>query len=295
MTGTDRAAQRNSGKVSRSRSSLRLLGLVVTLWAGSGWAAALDPSLLDARSLAMGGALRSLAETQAAARMNPAALSLRRGFFGGAAYATGRSRPLDATQLTLVDSITSPMGGAIQYLRLKAEDEREDVGLSLSAGGRGLYWGATGRFVHARERGSSDWDDTFSGDVGFLFDRPGGVRIGVVGYDLLDAGSLFLERRLALGVSRSGSGGLTGAFDLVRTLRRDFADGLDLHLGVEYVPVGSAWALRAGQRWDSQSGKDFASVGVGWARGTLQLGYGVRLSRQDPGKPVHAFSVEAAL
>ena len=167
--------------------------LIVLFMAGTSPGAVTDPGLLDARTLAMGGALRSLAELGAAARLNPAALSPRRGFFAEASYATRAESALDAAQFTIVDNITSPMGGAIQYLRLQGRTEREDVSLSLSAGEEGLWWGFTGRYVHARDKGTADWDDAVTFDVGFLFSRPHGIRIAAVGYDLLDTSSQFLQ------------------------------------------------------------------------------------------------------
>jgi hypothetical protein len=257
-------------------------------------AAPLEPEILDPRSLAMGGALRSLAETQSAARMNPAALSLRRGFFGGVSYATTREGPRDAFQLTVVDNITSPMGGALQYLRLQGPDEREDVSLSLSAGDRSLWWGFTARYVHARARGNSEWSDTVTGDLGFLFQRTGGIRIGVVGYDLLDTSSPFLQRRLAIGASRTGLQGFTVAADVVRRLGNDFSRGVDLQLGAEYTPVGSRWSLRGGHMWRGDTGEDAASIGVGWAKGAHQAGYSVQRTRQEPGNLLHAFAAEAS-
>jgi hypothetical protein len=109
---------------------LKLALLLVTLVvAGRSLAAVPDPGLFDARSLAMGGALRSLADRGAAARLNPAGLSPRRGFFAQASYATREKEPVDAVLITLVDNITSPMGGALQYVRIHGEVEREDVGL----------------------------------------------------------------------------------------------------------------------------------------------------------------------
>jgi hypothetical protein len=261
----------------------RFILIVALLSAGPSWGASPGSEDLDARALGMGGALRSLANTVSAARYNPAGLSAIRGFFAGMSYATQTEGAFDAVQITLVDNITSPMGGALQYVRLQGEEEREDIGLSLSAGGKGLWWGFTVRYVHARNRDAAEWNQLFTGDVGFLIERPGDLRIAAVGYDLLDTTSPFLERRVALAASKTWAKDWTVAVDLVRNLDNDFNKGLDLHVGVEYRRPTSRWIFRGGEFWEGSSGKDYTSLGVGWSLPVnLDLGYALRVSRQDP-------------
>lgn len=255
------------------------------------------PEATDARALAMGGAYRSVAESCAAARFNPAALSVHRGFYAGAAYATRGSDNLDAFQVTLVDNVTSLMGGALQYLHSLGESEREEISLSLSAGhgalSSGLWWGFTGRYVQGRSRGAAEWEDLFTADVGFLFERPGGIRIAVVGYDVLDTSSELLSRRVALGASRIAPQGWTVAADVVRNLDQDMADGVDLHLGGEVPLWHSGWSVRGGYQWQGQSGRDYGSLGVGWSReGSWSVAYAVQRSRQT--SPVETLSVFSA-
>jgi hypothetical protein len=257
-------------------------------------AAAPRPELLEARSLAMGGALRTLAGPVEAARINPAALGGVRGFFAGTSYATRYRNPLDAFSLTLVDNVTSPMGGALQYLRVNGAQEREDVSLSLAAGKKGLWWGFTARYVHGRGDDTAQWVDVFTGDVGVLFERPGGLRIAAVGQDLLDTSLDFLERRIAVGASKSGLWGWTLAADVVRTLERDFSRGTDLHLGAEYALAATPWRFRLGQLWRGDTGKDYASAGVGWGWSNVTIGYGIQRPRQDSGEVLHAFSAEGS-
>ncbi len=271
-----------------------LAALLLTWPAVSAGAAAPRPELLDARSIAMGGALRSLAGPLEAPRVNPAALGAVRGFFGGISYATRYRNALDAFSLTVVDNVTSPMGGALQYLRLNGAQEREDVSLSLAAGKRGLWWGFTVRYVHGRSDDTAQWEDVFTGDLGVLFDRPGNLRIAVVGQDLADTTLDFLERRIAFGVSKGGLWGWTLAGDAVRTLERDFSRGTDLHLGAEYTLADTPWRFRVGQLWGGDTGKDYASAGVGWGWSNVTVGYGVQRARQDPGELLHVFSIEGS-
>ncbi|MBI5015633.1 MAG: hypothetical protein HZB55_09115 [Deltaproteobacteria bacterium] len=253
----------------------------------------------DARALGMGGAYRSLAETTAAARFNPAGLSPHRGFFAGASYATSPTSALDAVHITLVDNITSPMGGALQYSHFQGKEEREEISLSLSAGDTkqfsGLWWGFTGRYVQARGRSAAEWDDLLTGDVGFLFERPGGIRIAAVGYDIFDTSSTFLNRRIALGVSRSSPEGWVVAGDVVRNLDRDVSSGVDLHVGGEYARPGSPWAFRAGYQWRGDTGKDYGSLGVGWRlTDVLQLAGALQQARQGADGHLVVVSVEGS-
>jgi len=271
-----------------------LAALLVLCPAAPSWPATPRPELLEARSLGMGGALRTLAGPVAAARINPAALGTVRGFFAGASYATRQEGGLDAFSITMVDNVTSPMGGALQYLRLQGGEEREDVSLSLAAGKRGLWWGFTARFVHGRQDQRAQWEDVFTGDLGVLVERPGGLRIAAVGQDLLDTSLDFLERRISLGVSQSGLWGWIVAGDVVRNLDREFSQGVDLHLGAEYALGATPWRLRLGQLWRSDTGKDYASAGVGWGWQNVTVGYAIQKARQRSGEFLHAFSAEGS-
>ncbi len=259
-------------------------------------AAVPHPTLLSARSLGMGGAVRALSGPLESARVNPAGLATQRGFFSGSSYATRRHAPYDAFSLTLVDNITSPMGGALQYQRTKgADEEREEVSLGLAMGQPGLRWGFTVRYVHGRADREADWHNVFEGDVGVLFERPGGTRLAVVGYDLLGTSLEFLERRVACGVAQTGVGGSWNlAADVVRNLDRDFSDGLDLHLGAEHQRAGSPWATRLGHLWRGDSGKDYQSLGAGYVAGGLNLGYALQLTRQDRSEILHLFSIDGS-
>ena len=275
-----------------------LLALFLALWAAPrpAVAAAPHPTLLNARSLGMGGALRALSDPVDSARINPAGLATHRGFFAGSSYATRRDAPYDAFSLTVVDNITSPMGGALQYQRTKdREEEREEVGLGLAMGTPGLRWGFTVRYVHGRQGRDGDWHNVFNGDVGVLFERPGGTRLAVVGYDLLGTSLPFLERRISLGVAQVGAGNSWNlAADLVRNMDQDFADGLDLHLGAEYRPTGSPWAGRLGHMWRGDNGKDYQSLGGGYSTDRLELGYALQLPRQARSELLHLFTVDGS-
>ncbi len=255
------------------------------------WAASPSASALSARAVAMGGALRALADPVEAASMNPAAIGVKRGFFGGAAYLTRRRGAFDAQRLTVLDNATSPFGGAIQYLRLQGEEEREDLSLGIAGGRPGQWWGGTLRYVRGRDRGQSEWENVVTGDAGVLFVRPQGVRIGIVAENLVDTSLDFLEPKVGAGVAWTGLRGWNLEMDLVRGFDRDVSRGLDLHLGAETSRPGSPWTFWLGQMWRGDTGKDYASLGMGWARGALEAGYAVQKARQRPGEWLHVLSV----
>lgn len=150
--------------------------------------------------------------------------------------------------------------------------------------------------MHARDRDAAEWSKLFTGDVGFLIERPGGLRIAAVGYDLFDTTSEFLERRIALAASKTWEKEWTVAVDVVRNWDKDFSQGLDLHVGAEYRQPGSRWIFRGGEFWEGSSGKDYTSLGASWSLpGSFDLGYGVRGSRQNLSEYLHVLTVTGQL
>ncbi len=267
-----------------------VLVTVFVLVAGVASAASPLTEVLDTRAVAMGGALRALATPLEAARINPAGLARTRGFFGGSSYLTRRHDAFDALSATLVDNISSPFGGAIQYVRFQGAQEREDLSLGLAAGRDGQWWGATLRYVHGRTRGADDWRDLLTGDLGALFERPSGLRFAVVGVNLFDTSNSFLERRISAGVAHADLWGWAVEGDLVRNLDEEFDRGLDAHLGAEYRLWGTVM-LRIGQMWQGDTGKDYQSAGFGWQGDRVELGYAVQRTRQRSNELLHAFSL----
>lgn len=243
----------------------------------------------------MGGALRTLSGPIAAPRLNPAALGVVRGFFAGSSYATRREGAFDAVSFTIVDNVTSPMGGAIEYLHVQGDDDLDNLSLSLAAGKQGLWWGFTVRYARSREREDSGWQDDVTMDMGFLFERPSGLRLAAVGYNLADTTAEEVGRRVAFGASYPDILGWTLAADVVRTLDTGISRGLDFHLGGEYAFGNSGWTGRLGQMWLGETGKDYASAGLGWAwKSTFRLAYAVQIARQDTSEILQVFSAEGS-
>lgn len=260
-------------------------------WA-SGWP---EPEMTDPRALALGGAIRSIPDTMASPRSNPAAIGPFRGFFVGASHLTMSKGPLDATQVTLVDNVSSHLGGALQYYRLNGDMDREDVGLTICAGQKGMFLGFTGRFVHGRDDEEDSWDNAFVGDIGILLERDGGLRIAVVGHDLFASTIDYLQSRVALGVSKEDYNDFTLSFDLVRNLDENFDKGQDYHLGLEYRPGNSSLGFAVGQMWEGSTSRDRASVGVFLSDKNYRLGYAVQKTRQEDNEYLHSVSIMGSM
>ncbi len=269
-----------------------VVGILCLGFAGSAWAIPPLEAPLSARAVGMGGALRALARPAEAASLNPAAIGRKRGFFGGVSYLTRREDPFDALAIVAVDNATSPFGGAIQYLRLNGETDQERLSLGLAWGPPGQWWGTTVRYVHGRDPGETRWRDVVTADFAALFERPGGLLIGVVGYNLVDTALDALQPRLALAVASTALRPWIFEADLVRNLDRDVSRGIDLHLGMEYRVPRTPWRMWAGQMWRGDTGKDYASAGVGWEGSAYRAGYALQKARQRAGEWLHVFTVE---
>jgi len=248
-----------------------------------------SPESFNARAMAMGGAVTSLAGKTVTARANPASIAPERGYFAGATYLTRQVDQLDAIGVNIVDNNTAPIAGAFNYLRVVTTGESEEVGLSLAAGTGGYYWGATGRFAHTRKDRKADWDSAFVGDVGMLIVRDSGLRLGLVGRDLFTSYKP-LEGRVAFGVSYDFELGLTASTDYVRYLDRGAADGTTYHFGLEWTPGQTPWTMRAGYMNDRVNREKHLSGGLGWSNQRINFDYCLRQNMDASSDIVHVLS-----
>lgn len=251
------------------------------------------PEAYDARAMGLGGAVTSVVGRTMSARANPAALVPERGFLFGATYLTRSNTQLDALAVTLVDNSTSPIAGAIHYLRVVTEGESEEVGLSLAAGERGQFWGMTGRFAHTRADKKDNWRSAFVGDFGLLLIRSSGLHVGLVGRDFLDSTYDALERRVALGLSKTFDSGLMVSADYVRYVDLGINDGYSTHLGVEFRPSQTPWELRGGYTRSPMGGDEYYSGGLGWSNQTISADYAFRINKDKQRDFIHVFSFSA--
>lgn len=248
------------------------------------------PEMYNARALALGGAVASIPGKTMSARANPAALVPQRGYWASATYLNRNDNQLDAVGVTVVDNSSSPIAGAFNYLRVVSEGENEEAALSLAAGAEGIYYGATGRFVHTRTNRNADWESTFLGDIGMLLLSDSGFALGLVGRDLLDSSYEVLERRVAAGISSHFENGLLISIDCVRFVDREVKKGATTHFGIEWRPDQTNWALRGGYMFDAMSNDEYYSTGLGWTNQRIEFAYAFRQHTEYPKDAIHTVS-----
>lgn len=275
------------------RSSLKTFFTAALIAALSGPAIAADPSpeLYNARAMALGGAVTSVPGKIMSARANPAALAPVRGFFGGASYLTRSVNQLDGIAVTLIDNISAPIAGAVNYLRVVTEGESEEVALSLATGVSDYYWGMSARFAHTRKTRTADWENTFVGDVGLLTIRDSGFTFGLAARDLFDTSYEGLRRRVAGGMSYSTEFGLLIAADYVRYFDYSVSEGSTVHAGIEWKPNQTPWSIRAGSLWDNITNENYLSMGLGWSNKSFEIDYAYRVNKDHGEDDTHVVTL----
>lgn len=286
----------SSMKPSMKHFFLPLAAIALASVAGAAQAFDPMPEMIDARSLALAGAVTSLPSVTSAARANPAALAPIRGFYGGISYVTRRDNQFDALAVTVVDNSSSPIAGALQYYRSVSDQETEDIGLSMASGSSSQFWGATARYVHGRNQRDDGWDGAFVADAGVLLLRESGLSIGIAARDLFATTFDVLSPRAALGVSYNNiaRGTVLVTADFTRYFDREFSQGHRFGIGLEWTPLQSYFVARAGELWDAASDTDAFSLGVGWRREGMEAGYAFQQNRQDASERLHLFTVSAS-
>jgi hypothetical protein len=255
------------------------------------WGANPLPEMLNARALALSGAVTSIPDHMMAVRANPAGLAPVRTFLGGINYLSRDENQYNSFSATVIDNISSPYAGALQYLRILSQIESEEIGLSLASGSPGKYWGVSARFVHGRTNKDDDLDTAIVGDVGGLLMTDSGVRIGLVGRDLFGTTFAPLERRAALGVSMPFDVGAMFSVDLVRYLDHDYEDGNSIHMGTQYSLPQTPWTVRAGYIIDEFSKEESYSFGFGWDNKSLSLDYGFQQNLEIKEEMIHVVAL----
>lgn len=259
----------------------------------SGAATAADPSpeTYNARALALGGAVTSVPGKLMSARANPAGLAPVRGFFGGASYLTRSVNQLDGISVTLIDNISAPIAGAVNYLRVVTEGESEEVALSLATGVSDFYWGLSARFAHTRKTRTDDWENTFVGDAGLLIIRDSGFTFGLAARDLFDASYEGLRRRVAGGISYTFEEGVMLAADYVRYFDFGISDGSTVHVGAEWKPNQTPWSIRAGMLKDNMTDETYFSCGLGWSNKSFEIDYAYRANKEHGEDDTHVVTL----
>ncbi len=250
-----------------------------------------SPEMYNARAMALGGAVTSVPGKIMSARANPAALAPIKGFYGGATYLTRNENQLDGIAVTLIDNVSAPITGALNYERTVTDGESEEVALSLASGMNGYYWGVSGRFAHTRKTRLADWDNTFLGDAGLLIMRDSGFSFGLAARDFFDSNYQALKRRVAGGLSYSLDSGLLLSADYVRYFDLDEKRGATIHTGIEWKPNQTPWSFRVGGLFDRITRETYFSLGAGWSNQAFEIDYAYRANRDHGADDIHILTL----
>jgi len=267
----------------------RLLCAFVLLAAGA--AAAAEPPLaggipdvVGPRALAL-SASTGVAAGNEGLFVNPAAVAARRRYSVEAGIYVDRRGADTVGQLwggSVVDSITSPVAGAVSWLRATEGAYTGNVWEGAFAGAiaAGLYLGVAAKYL------SLDGPRNTSAatvDAGLFWQAAEYVSVGAAGYNLVSVAN---EAAAPMGAAAGVGIGNDRTFQLTADWRADFdraakttnrfSAGAEMLLG-QLVPVRAGWMK------DETLGGSWWSIGVGLVtRSGVALDVGYRQSLDDP-------------
>ncbi len=252
----------------------KLLGLSLALVPGLSLAQS-APGLVDlvnARSMAMGGAYRALGAGDSLSG-NPAAMLVRKLYQLETTGAWDSASKFGFAGASIVDSQTSQVAGGLSYhyASLGRGDERRgahltSLGLATPFTDK-LFAGVAGRYLLIASAANA-----ITLDAGLLLRVSDAFSVAVSGHNLIDIRHPEMERYFAFATAYSA-----GALTLAADLRAKFSPTTQLAYsgGLEYV-AGGAFPLRVGYSYDNISGNQFVSGGIGYlgpAGGGIDFGY----------------------
>ncbi len=261
-------------------------GLVVLTCAAPAWAFDIETT----RPLALGGASRAHAPSNASLYLNPSGLALGRMYHVETLYSYFPTSNGHIVGASVVDSVTSPlaMGLSFNYLAWDPDyEDRNEYDVRLSAAyyiSQTFSLGLTLKYVYAETSGrgplgpslfrsnNDDLLNTVTVDVGATLTLRNVFNIAVVGYNLTNTGSSAAP--LSLGTALSLQ---IRTFVVVADVLLDWNTYEDLTVrvmgGAEYF-LADHYPIRLGYRYDH--GRNSHSIGVGF--GYVGSSWGIELS-----------------
>jgi len=268
---------------------------------------ATDFDLLDARSMGMGGAIRSIALSTSALYMNPAGITMTQAYHLETAYIFDDKYKMHMVGASVVDSVTSRLGMGLGYFFRWVGDGRESSKMQLHNLFLGLAYaiipklsvGVNMHYIRARmdyaQPGEIEPDavvrpygralDAFSLDVGLTFHIIKNIGLAVVGYNLTHPNSAVAPTLLGLSAFARVAF-VTVCFDVVL----DFVSGRKLWdqdkpvaprymAGTEFF-LGDHWPLRAGYSFSEVSTSHSVHGGVGYVgkKGSIEASMSYELN-----------------
>lgn len=242
------------------------------------------PELVGPRALALSASI-GVAAGNEGIFVNPGAIAARRRYsveFGG--FVDRRGADTDARFYggSVVDSLSSPVAGAVSYVRSDEGPYTGNAWNGVLAGSvaQGLYLGIGGKYLSFKGPRNVSAGTV---DAGLFWQVAEYVSLGAAGYNLV---SIDNPAVAPMGVGAGVGIGTDRSFQLTADWRADFdrapkttnrwAVGAEVLLG-ELVPVRAGWMK------DETLGGSWWSVGAGLVtRSGVALDFGYRQSIDDP-------------
>ncbi|MGB9735443.1 MAG: hypothetical protein ACP5JP_04390 [bacterium] len=230
-------------------------------------------------SAGMGGAFGSLANDNGAIIINPAGISATKRYGAEVGYLNTNPYTGSRLDLSVVDSVTSPVGAGFGYYRESYNEsslkiQKNVYALALSMGEPGIFSaGITGRldqFTHglSGQAETLGYGIIFSPGVPFL-------NISLAGLNLTRIKGnreQLSPRVIDTGISMLLHGIFTIAFDAVKNLDVDADKSMDYHAGGEIV-IAHQVAFRGGYAWETAENTKTYSAGIAWDAPRFTLAY----------------------
>ncbi len=259
------------------------------------------------RSSAMGGAHRGLGTSNDTLFYNPAGMSSMARYNIDFGYSYNGGDGLTRTQLSIVDSKTSPVAGGVAYTHTRGNRDGQDVSLNYIHSGfsyritPNFLLGATGKHYRGRYTNEDGKQEiaVYGGDIGMLLNISPLIKFGVTYHNIVETDAAELTPPSVAGGLSVQFGSLVAAADIDYSLVKETKGEMTYHGGVEYF-AGGAFALRAGYaqtKYLSDAGKssDEGTVSGGAAyltpTGALTISYKQSIQRSQRWDAVAAFKI----
>ena len=273
--------------------------------------------LVDPRALGLAEALRAAPGSVSGVYLNPATISMARVYHAGLMYQYTSRDELHMGGAGIVDSVTSryiAAGLAVNYTggeQRRSDHSGWDVRLSLAGNVADTFFiGVTGRYVRvehdlssaargpngvpALPRSGSQQLDGFTFDAGAGLRFADVIRIGVVGYNLTDTGSVYAPIQLAPAISATLFDMLLIETDVVL----DFTSHDDLNeevrAGAELF-IANVVPIRVGYVYDVFYAQHSIAAGVGYVDPRFGVDVGFQHELRTNGRMFLAFGLRIFL
>lgn len=263
--------------------------LLVQTPQGSGY----RDNLVGTKPLSMGGAGHGLADDNSAIDYNPAGMS-RAPRYGIEFLYHWTPDVLSTFRGSVIDSLTSSVGTGLSYVReeIKGDETQRDMrnNFSFALSGSATRYVALGVELRALE-----FKEKYLSTLGYgILIRPVSeyLSLGATFHDatLLGGENPGLRRTISYGFALRLADMVTIVGDMGQEVGDDASGEKEYSAGAE-VSIVQQLKVRGGYAWDNIAGKNYTTLGVGWAIPRLALEYGFRQDVRETKTQIHSVSL----